>query len=318
MNKLLLLTYMAGAAGMLTSCEHKDLCYDHNHAVKVNVVFDWSNAPDADPASMVLYMFDAATGSDPLRYIFSGKDGGPITLPFGTYSGLCMNSDDTDWACLCNPDDVDGFEIMTADAEELTAYSIGTRSIPRASGTESERMAATPGMLWSNRQDNIELPVTATEKTITLYPEEVVCHYTVDILDVENLTYLHGTEIDGTISGMSEGYLHGQNRPADEHVTMPFTLHADDEARTLHAEFLTFGESASTEPAHMLTVYMYLTDGSKWYYTFDVTGQVRSAADPHHVHITVSGLKLPKPLSTGGGFITDVDDWQTQQIDLDM
>ena len=39
----------------LTSCEHKDLCYDHYHNTKIQVVFDWKNAPDATPETMRLY-----------------------------------------------------------------------------------------------------------------------------------------------------------------------------------------------------------------------------------------------------------------------
>ena len=31
---------------LLTACEHKDLCYDHPHSASVEVVFDWTAAPD--------------------------------------------------------------------------------------------------------------------------------------------------------------------------------------------------------------------------------------------------------------------------------
>lgn len=40
----------------MTSCEHKDLCFDHAHTVDVKVVFDWRNAPGASPASMAVYI----------------------------------------------------------------------------------------------------------------------------------------------------------------------------------------------------------------------------------------------------------------------
>lgn len=40
--------YTIAAACILstTSCEHKNLCYDHAHTGIVNVVFDWRNAPE--------------------------------------------------------------------------------------------------------------------------------------------------------------------------------------------------------------------------------------------------------------------------------
>lgn len=41
----------------LTSCEHKDLCYDYPHRQNVEVTFDWSEAPDANPSTMSLYLY---------------------------------------------------------------------------------------------------------------------------------------------------------------------------------------------------------------------------------------------------------------------
>lgn len=69
---------------------------------------------------------------------------------------------------------------------------------------------------------------------------------------------------------------------------------------------------------HKLTIYLFLTDGTKWYYTYDVTDQVSKAPDPHHVHIAVSGLTLPEPMLTGGGLMPDVKDWNDVNIDISM
>lgn len=299
---------------VLGSCDHKDLIYDDRQG-DVRVLFDWSNAQEAEPASMAVYFYDNADGAS-LRYIFPNKDGGIIEIPVGSYCGLGMNSDDTDWARVRNSGDVDGFETYTDDAENLEAYGLSTRALPRAEGTEDERMAKTPGMLWADRQDNITLTHSSGEQVVTFYPEEVICHYTVDIKDISNLEYVDRSEIDGTLSGMAEGYVHGADVPADEHVTMPFTLAAEASSKTLHGEFLTFGESVNDPGKHILTLYLYLTDGTRWYYTFDVTDQVHNAPDPRHVHILLSGLPLPKPIMAGGGIQPDVSDWNTENIEL--
>lgn len=308
----------ACAAIMLAtaSCHHKDLIFEHAGSADVEVVFDWRNAPDANPESMALYMFDNSDGSS-LRYIFPGRDGGIIRIPSGNYDGLGLNSDDNDWAVMRSSSDIETFETSTPDATSLSAYGLASRALPRAEGTDDERMASTPGMLWSNRQDNIDLPVSTSRKIITLYPEEAVCHYTVDIEDVQNIEYIHGGEIDGTLSGMSESFMHGRNEASDTHVTMPFTLTVDEATKSLHSEFLTFGESPDTRYPHKLTAYLFLSDGSKWYYIFDAGDQIYNAPDPHHVHIVLRGLTIPKPL-TGGGFNPDVGDWQPEYIDLTM
>lgn len=301
----------------LTSCLHKDLCFDHNHRVGVYVVFDWSKAPDAQPTSMLSYFIPI--GDEALLYTFAGRDGGEISLPSGAYTAISLNGDNSYWAGLRYTDDPDRFEIYTRDADRLQAYGLSSRSVPRAENTENERMALAPGMVWSDRQDNISLPADFEgDRIITFYPEEIVCHYTVDIINVNNLEYLHGEAVDGTLSGMAEGYLHGQRKTTDVPVTMPFTLAPLQTERTLHAEFLTFGECDTNKVAHLLTVYLYLTDGTKWYHTFDVSSQITTAPDPRHVHIIIDGLDLPKPVSGSGGFVPDVNDWNDIYIDLPM
>ena len=302
----------------LTSCLHKDLSYDDSRRADIYVDFDWSNAQDAAPTSMLTYFFPA--GGDVLEYTFAGRDGGQIALPVGTtYCAISINGDNTYWAGLRHTDDPDRFEIYTKDADELESYGLKTRSLPRAVGTAEERIAKTPGMVWSDRQDEIALPEDIDgEKHIIFYPAEAVCHYTVDIYGVRNMSYLHGTSVDATISGMAEGYLHGKHTATDVTVTMPFTLKPSDNDTSLHAEFLTFGECNTVRAQHQLTVYMYTTDGSKWYHTFDVTSQVTDAPDPSHVHIVITGLDLPQPITDGGGFKPDVEEWQDIDIPLSM
>ncbi len=315
-----LIPLLALGALALTSCRHKDLIMEANDRHEVYVAFDWRNAPEASPASMLAYFYSPTAG-EPLLYTFSDPTGGKISIPYGSYSGIGINGDNTDWAAMRGTESPDLFEVYTRDAEALQASGFTSRSVPRAAGAESERMAKTPGMIWSDRQDNITVDDavgTSGVQVITFYPEEAVCHYTVDILDIDHSEYLRGAEVDATLSGMAEGYLQGRRSATDVAVTMPFTLKNIDDGRALHAEFLTFGECASKKVNHNLTVYVILTDGTKWYQSFDVTDQVTSAADPRHVHIIVRGLDLPKPIQGGSGFNPDVTDWNNINIDLKM
>lgn len=304
-----------------TSCRHKGLEDFEPAAYDISVVFDWQKSPDANPASMAMYLFDASDGNS-IRYIFDNRDGGPIRAPFGTYSALAMNSDNTDWVALRNTSDVDLFEARTLDLAMLSGQRLSTYSIPRARGTENERLAATPQMLWGCRQDEIKLADDATShKVITLYPDEVVCHYTVIVEDIKNLGDAAGAQIDATLSGMSEGYCFGAGTSTDNHVTMGFTLAVNDSTDGLEGSFLTFGECPHNTASHTLTLYFVLSDGTHISYNYDVTAQVTQARDPRHVIIVVKGPELPAPVpSTGGtgGFIPKVDEWQSVDIDLDM
>ena len=313
----LIYALIAGGMMSLQSCHHKDIVFQHNNEIQTEVIFDWKNAPEADPESMALFMY-GDNSTKPLRYIFSDKYGGQISLPYGHYSALAMNSDNTDWARTRSTEDIDDFEIYTPDVEELAAYNIQSRTIPRAQGTEDERLASTPGMMWCDRGDNIDMPQELTHKTITFYPSEAVCHYTVDILDVENIDYIHGTEIDGSLSGLAEGFYDGKMQATDNKVTMTFVLSMNEEQNGLHAEFLTFGECPHIDCNHILSLYMILADGTKLHYTWDVNSQVSDAPDSTHVHIVVTDLTIPRPINNGGGFKHDVNDWETEHIGIQM
>lgn len=316
--RILPIAIMAATAAAMTGCNHKDLDYDVEPTTEVRVVYDWRYAPEAQPASMALYLFDTEGSRSPMMFSFTGRDGGRVHVPFTTYGALGFNNDITDWAVMADEFDIDRQGIFTRKASELAAYGLRTASIPRARGTEDEPVVSTPGMIWADRADNITVDRSRDTCIITLYPEECVCHYTVDVLNVKNIEYIHGALLDATLSGMADGYMTGACEPSGGKATMPFTLAPDAATASLHGEFLTFGINPRSEAAHIMSVYMYMTDGSRWHYTFDVSKQVDDAPDPTHVHIVVSNLDLPAPISGGGGLIPDVNDWNTVHIGIDM
>ena len=148
--------------------------------------------------------------------------------------------------------------------------------------------------------------------------DEAVCHYTVDILDVTNIQSLDGSSVDGALSGMAAGWHPGRKQASDSHATLPFILKADKSSSSFHSEFLTFGENPNTAYPHELSVFLLLKDGSKRRFNFDVADQIRSAEDPRHVHIVVHGLKLPYAVNGGGGLNPDVNDWEDENVDIEM
>ncbi len=317
-TKILML--LAFVSGLFTSCRHKDLYMEEDMTSELQVVFDWRNAQDADPQSMAMYLYEE-DGHSPMRFIFSNKSGGLIKAPFGTHHAICMNADNTDWARMRNHENIETLEIYTQDAGEIGSRADDITTVPRPEGTENERIAATPGMLWGSRSNNIAITPHEGMQTITMYPQECVCHYMVDVYDVKNLDEVESSAVDATLSGMAEGYNHGQESATDNTVSFKFDLIGNAAEENLHGEFLTFGECPTNKVKHYLTLYMVLTDGSKWYHSFDVTDQVTQAADPTHVHIIVWGLDLPEPPKEGDGaseLKTNVNEWQAVNIGLKM
>lgn len=320
---------MVAAAGLLmASCQHKELCYDHSHVVDLKVVFDWQNAPDANPASMSLYMHPAE-GGEVKRYDFSQREGGKARISLGTYHALCLNSDNVDWAQFQGTDRHETFEIYTQTVDMLIGNGFSTRGLPQAAQAADERIAMAPQMVWSGHCEEFKLAGNGTQQTLTMYPKESVCHYTVLINNVKNAEYVQGTVLDATLSGMAEGYLPALEQSTDTPVTFPFEGSLSKENRTITGNFLTFGDCATTETRHYLMIYMFLTDQSKWYTTIDVTDQIHNAADPQHVQIVIDTLELPKPIpgtggsgsgsgSGNGGFHPDIEEWQSNDVEIVM
>ena len=218
MKKLFIYLFAALA---VASCEHKDLCYDHSHTIDVEVVFDWRNASEAAPESMSLYLFPT-NGGEALRYEFTDCGGGTIRAPVGNYGALCLNSD-TENVTYRNTDQKTTFEVSTRTTDLLSGLSaLGVRSdgVPRADGTETERVALPPDELWSDCTEGIELKQTAAAQTIVLYPELSVCRYTVEIRNAENLKYVSG--ISGSLSSLAGGLLRSARSASRYRLTPPY------------------------------------------------------------------------------------------------
>lgn len=300
---------------ILCSCDY-ELCYDHPHTGELRVVFDWRNAPDASPQSMSLYLFPQS-GGEPLRYEFTDITGSVITVPEGTYDAACINSD-TEMILYRNTGDLETFECYTRSTELLAGYSsygVRSESVPRAEGTDDERVTVSPDMAWSDRTADIGV-VKGRDNTLTLYPSEAVATYTVEIHNAENLKY--AAALGGSLSSLSGGFLLGTGITTDELVTVPFDAYKSEDKTTLHASFLAFGQPQARKCPHTLIIYAILSDNAKWCYTYDVTRQVHEAPDPYHVHIVLDELPLPKPIQNGNGFRPDIDEWKTVKIDITL
>ena len=290
----------------LTSCEHKDLCYDHYHNTKIQVVFDWKNAPDATPETMRLYLFPI-DGGRPRTYEFIDYRGGHVNVPAGRYKALCVNSD-TESVLYRNTDSFDGFEAYAPEG----VLNVGGSPAPRAEGTSGERIAGSPDRLY-----DLVIEPSKESQTVTLYPALSVCRYRVTITNVSNLKYISPDGVSGALTGMSGGMLVGRNELTSDPVTVPFGV-VSDGTSTLTADFLVFGQTGPEDPVHNLVIYVIMSDGRRNYYTFDVTWQVDGAPDPRDVHIMLDGLPLPKPIVNGGGFHPTVDEWQNVEVDVPM
>ena len=300
---------------LVISCTHKDLCHDHSHVVDVNVEFVWNKAPMATPASMSVYLFPE-NSNRPLRYEFTDYNGGRIRLQVGKYRAICFNSDTRNIA-LNNTPDFYSFYITTKSATSmsgLSAYGVQANQIPKAKGSESERVVLSPEMTWSDCIE--EIHVLSQDQVMTFIPKRRTINYTVEIRNVANLKWVNG--LSGTISSMSGGYLPGARKLSEECVTIPFEAIMHREESMITGAFSSFGHCPTIEQTHKLIIYGILADDSRWYYEFDVTDQIHNSSDPYDIHILLEDLPFPKPVVNGGGFKPDVGEWNSVEIEIKM
>lgn len=285
---------------------------------------------------------DAGTQTgEPLRYDLAGMKGGTVEIPMGKYQVLYYNND-YETVQFRNVGDFWQKECYTREGNLFEpVYGNAASYGPRAEGTEHERVVITPEMMWGDQAMNVDIRADGlsywfvrdgeTERTtierdelrMTLMPHEQVCCYTYEIKGVENLEGV--VQMSASLSGMSGAVFCATEQVRHEYVTLPFEARSDG-AASIGGAFYTFGhyeaetdvtrvtELPATVP-HKLVLYVWLKDGSKYYYTFDVTRQVDEAKNRRRVHIVVDGLTLPEPIE-GGDMGVGVDDWTVVNEDI--
>ena len=302
--------------GILSSCEHKDLCYDHPHRQNVEVVFDWSDAPDANPSTMSVYLYPEK-GGEPIRYVLTNNKGGIISVPSGTYDVIGINSD-KETHRVNGTVNFRSFVVSSSVTRALQGLLAAmAKAEPRARGTEKERVMQGPEMLYSSKAEKVVVKPAGEKTIITLKPKARVNQFSVEIQNVENINSVKA--MSGSLSGLSGGWMSGLDKLSEEKVTTPFVINRDPDLPIVRGSEKLFGHCPETAGKHMLMIYAQLTDGTNWYYEVDVTDQMHDPKqDPNHIKIVLDKLPLPKVDIPGSGMAPSVDKWNEIHIDIIM
>lgn len=303
---------MAATIFLSAACEHRDLCYDHSHWTDLKVEFDWSEAPDATPHTMVVYLFPR-DGSLPRRYeITDVKNGTKVRVPSGEFDAVTFNGDTetlkeqgTTYA---------NFMVTTANESLLAPMERDITNVPppRPDGTENDPVKQTPDKVWSGSVENISIVPLETPRPLRFTPKEATVTYTIVLKNAKNANT--GIGVSVALTAMAESYSPWADVAVGRDVTVPIGLSVIDDT-TLKGEVTVFGHCPvmKSERRHILTVY---TSKMK-YYEYDVTDQLHEAPDPHYITIIIEGIELPAP--DGTGMTPSVPDWDdVVNNDLDM
>lgn len=286
----------------------------------------WNLAPDADPQGMAAFFF-GKDGNAVWRFDLVGKDGGEVRLPMGDYAFVTLN-DDT--AVLF--EDTGSYESMflsTASCGLLPgATDRSGEDVPVRIISPAEETVMCPEMLWYDSSPCVSLGIDRLSYVdlsggdsirvspfliLPAHPRSIVCKYHLVVTGVSNLEGV--SRISAAISGMT-----GQIKIADlshsrQGVTLPFQAARSGESG-IYGEFLTFGLTSDPSVRNILSLFVWLVDGTRHCYEFDVTSQTTGADDPMDVWIRLQGLELPVADDNHGSFDVTVDRWNTIVINI--
>lgn len=249
------------------------------------------------------------------------KNGGIAQALVGvSYTALGFNSDARNTSFRYNIS-TNSIEASSKDAGAIDRIGISASLLPRAKGTEGERMSMEADSIYSSASEK-DILISLEENDrgdtckITLSPKRRFCTYRLKIMNIDNQQNL-SSSIAGSISDLAGGINLSTGEKTAAKVTIPFAVGTTNES-TLEGQLRCYGNSPSEDAANYLVIYTVLKDGTKWCYIYDVTKQIKEAPNPYEVEIVLDKLPVPTNIGGNSGFTPGVSDWNIIEIPIVM
>lgn len=314
---------------ILPSCNHKDLCYDHNdhaHRYHVNVVadyrYDWEeyygymdwdavwpedyipydSLRPVKPSGLRVINYNQAKESN-IHNI--GADGGTVTLYAG-YNDILFYNNDTEYIVFTRVDN--GATTRASTRSRTRATYIGSKY-----ANEGEETVNSPDMLYANYYEGYiaEKQEVPADLEVTLHP--LVYTYKIRYEFKEGLEYVSLAR--GALTGMAKSVSMNTGDTSEEPATILYDAEMTDFGA--RAVIRSFGIPAfpheqypsRSSNKHALNLEVMLRNGKTVTFDFDVTDQV--SKQPHGGVIVVKDIVVKKEdgVQGSGAFDVEVNDW---------
>ena len=291
------------------SCQQKELLYPDEFDDRINIKFEWDNAPDAVPEGMTLYFFPIDSRSQIWRFDITGHNGGTVELPQGTYRLLTYNNDLPD--------------IYFTDIHNFEYFSANARS-------RNDSLVYAPGMLFSGVVNHINVHLDgcdylspdgafteSKDYVIRCKPISLCSCYNIELRGVTVIKNLRS--VYATLEGLATSIRLYDAAPYGGPVGITTDLISTGLGNTFRGQFHAFGTSPGLDE-FQLSVTVMRKDGKAFAKKFDVTSQILNSSDSKNVFIVVDGIEIPDdiipPASSDVDMAIDVDGWNEINIDL--
>lgn len=307
--------WMMMAAVLLVAC-HKEICMDHHHdGMRLQVIYDWGDLAPEGVQGMTLLLYPE-DGSAPLHFSFTDISGGTISVTSGNYKALCIN--DNEFLHLQNTERWETVSVTTGETGIIhaSAFNNTRANAPRASGTEEELVLREPPLLYTCTNTGFYIRAINELQTLTLRPRMPLGCIHIRVEAVDNALAVQ--TVSGAVTGLSSALSLTSLKPSDAHCTMPVSLSFTKEG-ILEGDLYYFGHCPTTETTHNLSIYTMLIDTSKQANIFDITEQMHTTEEEEKNHtVIIPLLPLPEPEPARGGFDLTLDEWSTDNINIQM
>ncbi|MEG1007770.1 MAG: DUF5119 domain-containing protein [Bacteroides sp.] len=290
---------------LFSACEHKELCYEHSSGREIQVSFSWEHLGGKKPTDMRLFFYPLNTSNRrPVIFDLPGT-GGIITLPRGEYEVVCFNID-TENILQKNESDIHTLELTTHENEWRKQKSTTTTMNP-------------PEFLCRDYKERIMIGMNG-DNTLLFSPRQAISRLTFEITGIRNLVYAKGAR--GTLSGVASSLFVGSNRFSSEANAIAFGAKKEED-RIITGTFYFFGIAEAIDPnipqSNVFT--LFLNNGKVYTKSVDVTRLIHDVPlkdNFRDIYLKLNiDFEMPKPFSEGG-LSPDVEEWDTEEIDIDM
>lgn len=339
------ITYIIVLLLLLTSCEHKELCYHHPHTAKVRIDVDWSQFEKEIPTGMTVMIYPINDGHY-LRHLTNTTTHAVVDLEAGFYNTIVYNQSETEFGTVefTGMDKFSTAEVHTIDATSrwYACRAEGERLVqqPEWIGTDyCTEAEVTPSMVETAREEymaDLSKANTPMQFVIASHTPQNIIHTISVKVHLKGIYNLRSAR--ASLTGLAGGYSFSKNKPTANNVTQlletwTMTQNPDDPTQGyITARITSMGlpyDHASKAEENEFTLSVLLVDnetivdipfkvGDKFQKIYDESG--RYTLDLYIELWAEDPLPDVKPADGGdGGFNATVDDWGDEQnVDIEM
>ena len=328
----------------VTACQRRPLemssvSINLNLRIKLNVQVNGQYQELPEPEMMRVMFFNPETDNLITESYLPAK-GGRITLPPGKYKYIGYNFD-TESTLLRNDRNFHSIEAYTNEvpkslkASMINAILYGKKTNTKADDDETEWAEAVeqmeenpvvyePDHLFVSRKD-VEILNIDGDQTIEADAETIIETWKIT-LRIKNAKYIASAKalITGQIASNFIG-LPKEDGKTDTDVTLLFDMKAgsdSDDNDFLEGQFNTFGKNPAVESRLWLTIIIKTTGGETLEWHQDITEEYTTdMAHEEQIIQLEDEIEVPEPANPeggGGGFQPGVDDWNEENVPIDI